>query len=212
MQTASIEAPGGPESVKVGERPDPTAGPGEVRIKTVAAGVGPWDVKAMQGTYGALTLPYVVGFEFAGPVDQVGEGVSDVAVGDEVYGTEWRAGSFAEYRVATPSTLARKPGKLTFQEAAALPVAGTTSLEGLVERLAIGEGESVLVTAASGGVGTIAVQMARALGARVLGVSSEANRDYVLALGAQAAFDYHDEHWPAQVREAFPDGVDALFE
>ena len=212
MKAAYIEAPGAPASVKVGERPEPSAGPGEVRVKTRAAGVGPWDLKAMQGMFGDLTLPYVVGFEFAGTADQVGEGVADVAVGDEVFGTEWRASSFAEYRVSLASELARKPEKLTFKEAVALAVAGTTALEGLEERLNVRQGEIVLITAASGGVGTIAVQMARALGARVVGVSSKANREYVLSLGAEAVFDYRDRDWPAQVRRAFPDGVDALFD
>ena len=212
MRAAYIEAAGGPDSVKVGQRPDPSAGPGEVRVRTRAAGVGPWDVKAMSGMFGELTLPYVVGFEFAGTVDQVGEGVPDLAPGDEVYGTDWRAGSLAGFRVAAASAVASKPKTFTFPEAAALVVAGTTALEGLVDRLAIGEGETLLVTAAAGGVGTIAVQMARARGARVLAVASETNRQYVLALGAEAVFDYHDNDWPGQVRQACPGGVDALFD
>ncbi|HEV1998343.1 MAG TPA: NADP-dependent oxidoreductase [Candidatus Dormibacteraeota bacterium] len=212
MKAAYIEGPGAPASVIVGEMPEPSPGPGDVRVKMRAAGVGPWDVKAMQGMFGELKLPYVVGFEFAGTVDQMGEGVTGVAVGDDVFGTDWRAASFAEYRVVAADALGMKPKKFSFAEAAALPVAGTTSLEGLFERLEIKEGESVLITAASGGVGTIAVQMAHAAGSRVVGVSSSANRDYVLALGAEAVFDYHDEDWPEQVRKHFPEGVDALFD
>ena len=212
MKAAYIETPGAPASIKNGELPDPTPGPGEVRLRNRAAGVGPWDPKAMSGMFGELKVPYTVGFEFAGTVDQLGEGVTGVAVGDEVYGTDWHAGSFAEFRIADPSTFAAKPSKFTFAEAAALPVAGTTALEGLVERLAIKQGETVLITGASGGVGTIAVQVARNAGSRVIGVASKENRDYVLALGAEAVFDYHDEDWPEEVRKAVPGGVDALFD
>lgn len=212
MKAAYVETAGSPESIKFGDLPEPSPGSGEVRVKMHAAGVGLWDVKAMQGMFGELKVPYVVGFEFAGTVDQVGENVSDVAVGDEVFGTDWRAASFAEFRVVGADALAKKPTRFSFAEAAALPVAGTTSLEGLTERLEIQPGESVLITAASGGVGTIAVQMAAARGTRVVGVSSAANRAYVLALGAEAVFDYHDDDWPAQVRKRFPDGVDALFD
>jgi NADPH2:quinone reductase len=212
VRAAYIEAPGAPGTVILGELPDPAAGPGEVRLRVHAAGIGPWDCKAMAGMFGKLTLPYAVGFEFAGTVDQVGEGVTDIALGDEVYGTEWRAGSLAEYRVAEVTELAKKPRKFTFGEAAALPVAGTTALEGLVERLDLRADETVIITAASGGVGTLAVQVAHNVGARVIAVASKENWDYVRALGADEVHDYHDGGWVAQVRESYPDGVDALFD
>jgi NADPH2:quinone reductase len=212
MKAAYIESPGGPETLHEGELPDPHPGPGEVRLRNRAGGVGPWDVKAMSGRFGKLTMPYIVGFEFAGTVDALGEGVSGVTMGDNVFGTDWHAGSFAEYRIADPGAFALMPGSLSFAQAAALPVAGSTSLEGVVERLAIRAGESLVITAASGGVGTIAVQVAHNVGAHVVGVASSANRDYVLALGAREVVDYHDEDWPAQVRKWFPEGVDALFD
>jgi NADPH:quinone reductase len=211
MRAAYVEEPGAPDKLKLGELPDPTAAPGEVRVAVRAAGIGPWDVKAMTGMFGKLNLPYVVGFEHAGIVDQVGDGVTDFAPGDEVYGTDWRAGSFAEYRLAAIATIARKPTRLSFEEAAALVVGGTTALEGLVERLGLRAGESVLVTAASGGVGTSAVQVAHDIGARVLGVCSAGNLDYVRSLGAEAV-DYEDADWPEQVKQLVPGGVDKLFD
>ena len=207
-----MDAPGPPEGLVLGERPTPDAGPGQVRVQVRAAGVGPWDVKGMQGRFGKLHLPYTVGFEFSGVVDQVGEGVADLHEGDEVYGTDRHAGSFADYRVAAIEDVARKPGKFTHEEAAALVVGGTTALEGLVERLALAGGETVLITGASGGVGTFAVQIAHNAGARVLAVASREHHPYLQALGAEAAFDYHDEDWSGQVREAAGGGVDALFD
>jgi NADPH2:quinone reductase len=212
MKAVYIEEFGGPEKVVFGDLPEPGAGPGEIRLSMRAAGIGPWDVKAMQGRFPGVQLPYLVGFEFAGVVDQVGEGVTDFTAGDEVYGTDWKAGSFAEYRVTAAGMAARKPGRLTFEEAVALPVAGTTALEGLIERLAVGPGDSVLVTGASGGVGTIAVQVAHDAGATVVAVCSAENFDYARALGADSTFDYHDEGWPEAVRQAHPGGVDKLFD
>ena len=212
MRAAYIDAKGGPDQVKVGEMPEPVPGPGEVRLRVQAAGVGPWDVKIVAGMFGEIKLPYTVGFEFAGIVDQLGEGVTGVELGEPVYGTDWHAGSMAEYRVAAIGTMATQPAKFTAEESVALAVAGCTSLEGIVERLRVQPGETVLITAAAGGVGTIAVQVAKDAGARVFAVAGKDNHDYVLALGAEAAFDYHDAGWTEQVRKLVPSGVDALFD
>jgi len=212
MKGAYIDRPGGPDTVRIGEVATPEAGAGELRLKVLAAGVGPWDAKAMQGMFGELRLPYVVGFEFAGIVDQLGEGVTEYAVGDAVFGTDWRAGSFAEFRVAEVASLAHKPREFSHVEAAALVVGGTTALEAVVERLRLKAGETVLITGASGGVGTLAVQIAREAGATVLAVASKENHDYLRALGAHHSFDYHDIDWPARVRKATDGGVDALFD
>ncbi|MEA2683380.1 MAG: hypothetical protein QOK05_1708 [Chloroflexota bacterium] len=212
MKAAYVEGPGELSTIKLGELPEPVPGPGEVRVAMRAAGLGPWDAKAIQGRFGELANPYIIGFEFAGVVDQLGEGVSDVAVGDEVFGTDWKAGSCAELRVAARGTFANKPSKFTFEEAAALVVGGTTALEGLVEKLAVGPGDTVLITGASGGVGTIAVQIAHDAGARVIGLSSATNMDYLRALGADVVLDYDDKDWPDEVRRDYPDGVDKVFD
>ncbi len=212
MRAAWIEEAGTPDKLILGDVPEPAAGPGELRLEVRAAGIGPWDLKKMAGRMGNLRLPFRIGYEFAGVVDQVGQGVTDFAVGDEIYGTDRRAGSFAEYRICAPSDTARKPAGMTFEEAVALPVAGTTSLEGLVERLGLTKGETVVITAASGGVGTIAVQLAHSLGARVVAVASAANHDYVRALGADDVVDYHHDDWPTRVRVAVPGGADTLFD
>jgi NADPH:quinone reductase-like Zn-dependent oxidoreductase len=211
VRAAFVEATGDPSTLRIGERPTPDAGAGEVRLLVRAAGVGPWDVKAMQGRFGELPMPFTVGFEFAGVVDQVGEGVTDIAVGHEVYGTDRRAGSFAEYRVAAVEDLALKPTRFSFEEAAALVVGGCTALEGVIERLNVQPGETLLVTGASGGVGTLAVQLAKNAGARVVAVASRQNHDYLNALGASHAVDYHEPDWAAAARAA-EGPADALFD
>ena len=212
MKAAYIEAPGGPQAIVVGEQPTPVPGAGEVRLRMHAAGVGPWDGKAMQGMFGELRLPYVVGFEFSGTVESVGEGVDGIAVGDDVFGTDWLAGSFAEFRVAATTALAHKPKALGHSEAAALVVGGTTALEALVERLQVKAGQTVLITGASGGVGTLAVQIARNAGATVIAVASAKNHEYLRSLGADHAVDYVDGDWVEQVQGIAPGGVDALFD
>ena len=212
MKAAYVEKPGDPDTVQVGEVATPEAGAGEVRLKVRAAGVGPWDAKAVKGMFGELKLPYVVGFEFAGVVDQLGDGVTDFAIGDAVFGTDWRAGSFAEFRVAEASSMARQPREFSHVEAAAMVVGGATALEAVGERLQVKAGQTLLITGASGGVGTLAVQIARGTGATVFAVASRENHDYLRALGAHHTFDYHDSDWPEQVRRDSEGGVDALLD
>ena len=130
----------------------------------------------------------VLGIEVAGTVDGVGSAVTRFAVGDEVYG--FAAGSFAEYAVAREDRLAAKPGNLTFEQAAAVPVSGATALQALTDAGRVQHGQRVLVIGASGGVGTFAVQIAKALGAEVTGVSSTGKLDLVRSLGADHVLDY----------------------
>ena len=107
--------------------------------------------------------------------------------------------------------VARKPASLSFEEAAEAPVAGSTAYQGIIEEIGLKEGETVLIAGAAGGVGTMAVQIAASLGARVLGTASPRNHDYLLSLGAAEAIDYHGD-WVAAVRTVAPDGVDAVFD
>ena len=205
-------AKGGPENLRTGELPDPKPAAGEVLVRMRAAGLGPWDLKVMNGMFGEQPMPFVPGFEFAGIVEALGEGTTGVAVGDAVYGTDWRAGSLAELRAAAAGSFAATPSNLDLAHAAAVPVGGSTALEGIVERLQLKAGESILITAASGGVGTFAVQIAHQLGARVIAIAGAANHDYVRRLGADEVFDYRDSDWAAKVRHVVPGGVDALFD
>lgn len=173
---------GGPEVLTVGEVPEPHAGAGQVRIRVEAASVNVWDVKVRSGRMKDVvrpTFPVVPGLDASGVVDEVGTGVVGVKVGDEVFGL----GSATTAELALLDGWARKPSSMTWAEAAACALASETAQRGL-EDLRVGEGTALLVEGASGGVGSAAVQLARALGATVIGTSSERNADYVRSLGA----------------------------
>ena len=219
MQAIAIDRFGGPEELAARELPEPEVGPDSVLISVRAAGVNPVDFKIRRGGLeGAFPhrFPLILGWDAAGVVEAVGPAVTRFGVGDEVYAycrkTEIAQGTYAE-RVAVPeSDVAHKPRRLSWAEAAALPLAGLTARQALVDRMHLGAGETVLVTAAAGGVGHLAVQLARSLGAEVIGTASAANHDYVRSLGATAVIDYAGEDVAAAVRERHADGLDAAFD
>ena len=212
MRAIAIEEFGGSEKLQVVDLPTPEPGSDEVLIRVRAAGVGPWDVMSRQGVFGDREFPFVPGFEPAGVVEAVGGDVEDFSEGDEVFAYRFPGGGYAEYVAAAQSITARKPASLSFEEAAGLPVAGTTAHQGLVDELGVQGGETVLITGASGGVGSMAVQIAaNILGARVIGTASTRNHEYLRELGAEEAIDYNGD-WVTVVREVAPDGVDAVLE
>jgi NADPH:quinone reductase-like Zn-dependent oxidoreductase len=191
-----------PEDVlRVAEAPRPTPGAGQVLVRVRASSVdrGTWHLMA--------GLPYPARLAFglrrpkflnpgrsvAGAVEAVGAGVTGFRPGDEVFGIPGGNGSFAEYVVVVPGKLAAKPANLSFGEAAAVPISGTTALQALRDHGRVQVGEKVLVLGASGGVGSFAVQIAKALGAEVTGVASGAKLDAVRALGADSVADYTRE-------------------
>ncbi|MBV8349051.1 MAG: NADP-dependent oxidoreductase, partial [Mycolicibacterium sp.] len=212
MRVALAERLGGIDSVKLGERPDPAPAPGQALVRVHGAGVGPWDVGFLGGGFPGVALPFVPGQEVAGVVEAVGEG-ADVQPGERVYASLFPAGGgFAELALASADSLALMPGRVSFPEAAGLVIGAGTAHEGLVDRGGLQPSETVLITAAAGGVGSAAVQIAAALGARPLGVASQDNYDYLRSLGASEVFDYHAADWVLQVRAAVPDGVDLLLD
>ena len=212
MRVALAEKLGGIDSVELGDRPDPAPGAGQVLIRVHAAGVGPWDVGFLGGGFPGLALPFVPGQEIAGVVEAVCD-VAGVLPGERVYASLFPAGGgFAELALASADRLALMPSQASFAEAAGLVIAGGTALEGLVERGRLQAGETVLITAAAGGVGSAAVQIAAAMGARPLAVASPGNHDYLRSLDASDVFDYHAADWAQQVRAAVPGGVDLLLD
>jgi NADPH2:quinone reductase len=212
MRVALVQELGGIDSVELQDRPDPTPVAGQAVVKVGGAGVGPWDVAAISGAFGRPALPFVPGFEVAGVVEAVGDGV-DVRPGERVWASLGiPGGGFAEYALANVDSLGRMPDRLSFEEAAGLVVGGGTAWDGLLVRGQLQAGASVLITAAAGGVGSAAVQVAAAVGARPLGVASPRNRDYLRGLGAGEVFDYHDGDWVEQVLAVVPGGVDVLFD
>jgi len=212
MRVALVRELGGIGSVEIRHSPDPVPAAGQAVIRVRGAGVGPWDVATISGALGQPALPYIPGFEVAGIVDALGDGV-DFLPGERVWASLGIAGGgFAKYALVDVDSMARMPQRLSFEEAAALVVGGGTALDGLVYRGRLQPGETVLITAAAGGVGSAAVQVTAAVGARALGVASPRNHDYLRTLGASEAFDYHASDWVEQVREVVPGGVDVLFD
>jgi len=191
MRAVALTEYGDADVMSVGELPDPLVGPDVVLVRVAAAGVNPVDYKIRQGNLRERFphhVPLVPGWDVAGTVEQVGPAVTEFAPGDEVLGyvrkdhVQW--GTYAELVAAPVRTLAHRPPGLDVVPAGALPLAGLTALQAL-RAAGTGPGDTVLVHAASGGVGHIAVQVARELGAtRVLGTSSERNADFVRSLGA----------------------------
>ncbi|MFJ1649314.1 NADP-dependent oxidoreductase [Streptomyces sp. NPDC088258] len=200
---------GGPEVLRAEDVPEPHAGPGEIRVAVRAAGVNPMDWKIRRGWMEQLAptpLPAVPGAEFAGVVDETGEGVTEFAVGDDVLG--WSAtGAYAPYALA--GIVVAKPPALGWAEAAAIPVAGETAAR-VLDQLAVRDGETLLLHGAAGGVGALAVQLAVARGATVIGTASPANHDYVRSLGAVPVA--YGDGLVDRVRAVAPGGVDAVFD
>ncbi|MFI1811345.1 NADP-dependent oxidoreductase [Streptomyces sp. NPDC020422] len=187
----------------------PEPGAGEVRVKVAAVGVNPVDWKRRYGwveEFYPTTFPAVPGLEFAGTVDALGEGVTGVAVGDEVFG--WtKTGAYAEYAIA--GTFAPKPAALTWEQAASLPVAGETA-QRVLDLLAVRPGETLLLHGAAGAVGAVAAQLAVAAGVTVIGTASERNHAFLRELGVTPVT--YGEGVADRVRAAAPGGVDAVFD
>ncbi|MFN3592422.1 MAG: NADP-dependent oxidoreductase [Thermaurantiacus sp.] len=199
MKAVMLTGYGGPEMLKAGELPLPAMAPhNEVLIEVKAAGVNPFEAKLRRGWLAGLfplDMPHVLGTDVAGVVVKKGFDVSELDVGDRVWGLldAMRQGSYAGY-VAAPSYLVRRmPANLSFAEAAAVPMPGCTAWHGLVNLAGLKAGDRVLVQAASGGVGTFAVQIAKARGAWVAATCSTANCGWVRDLGADLVIDYTAE-------------------
>ena len=209
---------GGPEVLEMVEVPEPVPGAGEVRIAVKAAGLNPVDWKIFSGMMGddASALPRGVGRDYAGGVDAVGEGVASVAVGDAVLGTArsapgrgMDAGALADGLVVAADAVVRKPDALDFIRAASLGVA-VEAATGALRALDVTRGDVLVVSAASGGVGAMAVQLAVQRGAAVIGIAGEGSLDRIRSLGAVAVA--YGEGMEARVRAAAPSPVSKLLD
>jgi len=206
----------------VRDLPEPLLEEGDVRVRVRAAGVNPLDwaiatgavhrrvKEAMQGRF-----PLVLGMDLSGTVERVGPGVRTVAVGDEVYGLPGKpffgGGSFAELAVVSALTIAPKPASLPHRDAAAVPMAAMTALAAMDIALP-GDGDTALIVRAAGGVGSFAVQMAAARGARVIAVARGVNATYLRGLGAAEVIDYERADPVDEMRSRHPGGVDVLID
>ena len=208
VSVAALAAPETMQGVRVGEGgalsvqtlPVPKPGTGEVLVRVRAAGVNPVDWKVAPRRVGQ-----VPGTDVSGTIDSLGEGVSGWRVGDQVLGFARASGSYAQYAVIPFASLARKPKSMTFEQAAGVPIAAETAYRSLHEVGGLQRGQTVLIHGAAGGVGSAAVQIAKAAGARVIGTASANNLDYLKSLGADEVIDYQNEKFEDRVK-----GVDLV--
>lgn len=192
MQAVEVAADG---SLSVQTRPVPKPGAGEVLVRVRAAGVNPVDWKIASKRVGL-----VPGADVAGTIDSLGEGVSGFAVGDAVLGWARQSGSYAEFAVVPVASLARKSKALSFEQAAGVPIVGETAYRSLHEAVKLEKGQTILIHGAAGGVGSAAVQIAKAAGARVIGTASPNNHEFLKALGADQLIDYKSQRFEDLVK------------
>jgi NADPH:quinone reductase-like Zn-dependent oxidoreductase len=204
MKAAFIERHGGPEVLKFGEMPDPVTAPGEVVVDIVAASVNGADWKVREGKANQLSrFPYILGRDFSGVVSAVGEGVSDLRVGDEVFGVcdVGQEGAYAEKIAIKAAIVAKKPAALSHVDAAALALAGLTAICAIEDSLKLQSGETILIQGGAGGVAGFAIQLAKHLGARVITTASASNHDYLRGIGADEIIDYNAVDFTKVVRD-----------
>jgi NADPH:quinone reductase-like Zn-dependent oxidoreductase len=206
MQAITVSEAGGPEVMQLTEMPIPTAKDGEVLVRVMAAGVGPWDV-SLRERGGMGTLPYVPGGEFSGVV--VGDTGANAFLDDgaPVYGYPGLTSCYAQYVVCPVEQLAPIPAGLPPIDAAAVPIDGLTAEQGITEVLKVKAGDRVLITAGAGGLGHFAVQIARALGAEVVATASPEHHDFLHKLGAAVVLDHTQPDWPDNARDALDGGA-----
>ena len=216
MRAFALEEFGRPGSVM--DVPDPEPGEGQVRIRVAAAGLNPFDNAVIQGYLKdnmEHRFPLIPGADASGTVEALGEGVIELSIGDEVFGSVGKRhlgeGTFAELATMSTGTIARKPASIDHTDAAAIPVAGATALT-MIETASVSDGDMVVAIGATGGVGSYLVQLAAKRGARVLAICSAENADYARKLGAADIIDYDAGDVVEAVRSIAPDGVDVIAE
>lgn len=198
---------GGPDVLTVTELPEPTTGPGQLKIDVVTAGLNPVDAMIRRGEMGG-TAPTRLGTEFAGTVREIGPGVTGFSVGDAVIGFG-AMGSYAEVQVLPAAQVAHKPSELSWEVAGGLSGVGQTAMT-VLDAFALQPGDTLLVHGASGGVGSMLVQLAVRAGIRVIGTASERNHDYLRGLGAVPVA--YGDGLVDRLRAAAPEGIDAVIE
>jgi NADPH:quinone reductase-like Zn-dependent oxidoreductase len=195
---------GGPEVLRLGEAPDPTAGPGEVVVDVHAASINAADYKVrLGGPSHNLKFPYILGRDFSGVVSALGTGVSDLAVGDAVFGVTDQGieGCYAEKLAIKAAIIAKKPARLGHAEAAAMGLTSLTALWAVEDTAQLKPGETILIQGGAGGVAGFAIQFAKHLGATVITTASARNHAYVRSLGADRAIDYSTQDFTTTVHD-----------
>jgi len=219
VRAVYYETHGEAQVLQVGELDKPPCGPNQVLVEVAAAGVNPIDRRLRAGElqeYIQRTFPVVPGFDVAGRIAEVGSEVADWRVGDEIMGLAFtwsiQHGTYAEFAPVEASAIARKPANASFIQAAGIPLVSLTAWQSLLEFGQLGPGKTVLIQAGAGGVGSVAIPMAKHLGATVYTTASAGNADYVRALGADVVIDYQTDSYEKALLAAEPEGVDLVLE
>ncbi len=219
MRAIALRDFGGNDRLELTDVEDPKVGPDFVLIRVRGAGLNPVDWKVREGKHEGRfphVFPVVLGWDAAGVVEEVGPAVTRFASGDEVFAYCRKhfvgEGTYAEYVSVPEDFVARKPETIDFVHAGAVPLAGLTAFQALVEATAVRSGETVLVHGAAGGVGGFAVQIARARGAQVIGTATSPKHEYLKELGTSEEIDYSEVDFVEAVRESRPGGVDVVFD
>ena len=211
MKAVLLTSHGGPEMLRYADAPDPTAGPGDVVVDIHAASVNAADYKVRRGggAYGNLSFPHILGRDFSGVVSAVGAGVTDLAVGDAVFGVTDQGieGAYAEKIAIKAAIVAKKPERLSHAEAAAMALTSLTALWAIEDTARLKAGETILIQGGAGGVAGFGIQLAKHLGATVITTASAANHPYVRSLGADRIIDYNVEDFATAVS-----GCDVVFD
>ena len=213
MRAAIINEFGYAEVLGIADVSKPIPNDEQVLIKVIAAGINPVDTKVRAGTSGMskqLKLPAILGWDVSGVIETTGKNVSDFKPGDAVFGCIGFPGlgkAYAEFAVADPKLLAKKPDNISFDEAAAVPLAGLTAYQAINEHLKVSSGQRILIQAAAGGVGHLAVQFAKLNGAFVIGTASDKNGKFLKNIGVDQVIDYKKEKF-----ETLVSGLDAALD
>ena len=206
MKAIVIHSHGGPEVLKYEDVPRPEPKDDEVLIRVMAAGINPVDGYIRQGNRGKATgekFPIILGMDIAGVVEKTGAKASKFKAGDAVYAYSsfQEQGGYAQFAVAKENEVALKPQSITFEQAAAVPLAATTAWQALVDKAELGPGQTVLIQGGSGGVGSFAVQIAKVRGAKVIATASTQNQGFLKELGADQTIDYTTTKFEAVVKD-----------
>jgi alcohol dehydrogenase len=214
MKAVQVTKYGGIEVLAINDTSSPTPANGFVLVDIKSASINPFDYKLREGYMKEmipLTLPYTIGGDFSGVVSQVGEGVTELKAGDEVFGSAGVAGggsgSFAEQAVTKAGSVAKKPTSVSFDEAAALPLVGSSAVQALEEHIKLQKGQKILIHGGAGGIGHVAIQIAKAIGAHVITTVSSNDVEFVKQLGADEVIDYKTQKFEEIVKD-----VDAVFD
>jgi NADPH:quinone reductase-like Zn-dependent oxidoreductase len=204
MKAVLLTAHGGPEMLRYGDAPDPTAGAGDVVVDVHAASVNAADYKVRLGSYDSkMKFPYILGRDFSGLVSALGPGVTDLRVGDAVFGVMDAGieGCYAEKVAIKAALVAKKPPRLGDAEAAAMALTSLTAIWALEDTARLKSGETILIQGGAGGVAGFAIQLAKHIGANVIATASAGNHDYVRSLGADRVIDYRNQDFTKAVSD-----------